>query len=110
MQNNGLCFVNTKESIKLFNLNPKHCVYNEYTEFYYTKTYHLKETPQHLSISCLLVRQGGWRSWEKNRYGPTVCETIIENGKILAAAQEERFIRLKHDSSYPFNAIEFELD
>ena len=36
--------------------------------------------------------------------------TIIENGKILAAAQEERFTRLKHDSSYPFNAIEFELD
>ena len=36
--------------------------------------------------------------------------TIIENGKILAAAQEERFTRLKHDSSYPFNAIEFVLN
>ena len=35
--------------------------------------------------------------------------TIIENGKIIAAAQEERFTRLKHDSSYPFNAIEFVL-
>ena len=36
--------------------------------------------------------------------------TIIENGKILAAAQEERFTRKKHDSSYPFNAIEFVLN
>ena len=34
---------------------------------------------------------------------------IIINGKIIAAAQEERFTREKHDSSYPFNAIEFVL-
>ena len=31
------------------------------------------------------------------------------NGKIIAAAQEERFTRIKHDSSYPHNAIEFVL-
>ena len=36
--------------------------------------------------------------------------TILVNGKILAAAQEERFTRKKHDSSYPFNAIKFVLD
>ena len=35
--------------------------------------------------------------------------TLIINGKIIAAAQEERFTRKKHDSSYPFNAIEFVL-
>ncbi len=35
--------------------------------------------------------------------------SIIEDGKILAAAQEERFTRKKHDSSYPFNAVEFVL-
>jgi len=34
---------------------------------------------------------------------------IIVDGKIIAAAQEERFTRKKHDSSYPFNAIEFVL-
>ena len=34
---------------------------------------------------------------------------IIVNGEIVAAAQEERFTRIKHDSSYPFNAIEFVL-
>ncbi len=34
---------------------------------------------------------------------------IISNGKIIAAAQEERFTRKKHDSGYPFNAIEFVL-
>ena len=36
--------------------------------------------------------------------------TILIDGKIVAAAQEERFTRIKHDSSYPFNAIEFVLD
>ena len=34
---------------------------------------------------------------------------IIIDGKIIAAAQEERFTRVKHDSSYPYNAIEFVL-
>ena len=34
---------------------------------------------------------------------------IVIDGKIIAAAQEERFTRKKHDSSYPFNAIEFVL-
>ena len=34
---------------------------------------------------------------------------ILIDGKIIAAAQEERFTRKKHDSSYPFNAIEFVL-
>ena len=36
--------------------------------------------------------------------------TILIDGKIIAAAQEERFTRKKHDSSYPFNAIKFVLD
>jgi len=34
---------------------------------------------------------------------------ILQNGKIIAAAQEERFTRKKHDSDYPYNAIEFVL-
>ena len=36
--------------------------------------------------------------------------TILVDGKIIAAAQEERFTRKKHDPSYPYNAIEFVLD
>ncbi len=32
---------------------------------------------------------------------------FIENGKIIAAAQEERFTRKKHDPEFPFNAIKF---
>jgi len=36
--------------------------------------------------------------------------SLIIDGKIIAAAQEERFTRLKHDSSYPFNAVQFVLD
>ena len=35
--------------------------------------------------------------------------TILVDGKIIAAAQEERFTRKKHDPSYPFNAINFVL-
>ena len=34
---------------------------------------------------------------------------IVIDGKIIAAAQEERFTRTKHDSSYPFHAMEFVL-
>ena len=34
---------------------------------------------------------------------------IIIDGEIIAAAQEERFTRKKHDSHYPFNAVEFVL-
>ena len=32
---------------------------------------------------------------------------IINNGEVIAAAQEERFTRKKHDFSFPSNAIEF---
>ena len=35
---------------------------------------------------------------------------IIHNGNIIAAAQEERFSRKKHDSRYPKNAVNFVLD
>ena len=36
--------------------------------------------------------------------------TILVDGKIVAAAQEERFTRIKHDLNFPYNAIEFVLD
>ena len=35
---------------------------------------------------------------------------ILIDGKIIAAAQEERFTRKKHDPSYPHNAVEFVLN
>ena len=35
---------------------------------------------------------------------------VLKNGEIIAAAQEERFTRKKHDPSYPKNAINFVLD
>ena len=34
---------------------------------------------------------------------------ILVDGEIVAAAQEERFTRKKHDASYPYNAIKFVL-
>ena len=32
---------------------------------------------------------------------------LVQDGKIVAAAQEERFTRKKHDFSFPLNSIEF---
>lgn len=36
--------------------------------------------------------------------------TLVKDGQIIAAAQEERFTRIKHDSSLPKNAIKYCLD
>ena len=35
--------------------------------------------------------------------------SLVVDGKIIAAAQEERFSRKKHDSRYPYNAIKYVL-
>jgi len=35
---------------------------------------------------------------------------LVKDGKIIAAAQEERFTRKKHDQSFPVNAIRYCLD
>ena len=35
---------------------------------------------------------------------------LLVDGKIIAAAQEERFTRKKHDQSYPYNSIKYVLD
>ena len=35
---------------------------------------------------------------------------ILIDGKITAAAHEERFTRKKHDANYPYHAIKFVLD
>ena len=32
---------------------------------------------------------------------------LIKDGKIIAAAQEERFTRKKHDQNFPINAIKY---
>ena len=35
---------------------------------------------------------------------------LLIDGKIIAAAQEERFTRKKHDPSYPYNSIKYVLE
>jgi carbamoyltransferase len=35
---------------------------------------------------------------------------LLSDGEIIAAAQEERFTRIKHDASYPYNSINFVLN
>ena len=32
---------------------------------------------------------------------------LIDGGRIVAAAQEERFTRVKHDSGFPVNAVRY---
>ena len=32
---------------------------------------------------------------------------LVKDGEIVAAAQEERFTRIKHDHSFPSNAIQY---
>src|SRR5256714_14718389 len=32
---------------------------------------------------------------------------LVENGRIVAAAQEERFTRKKHDAGFPSNAVAY---
>ncbi|HSF25150.1 MAG TPA: carbamoyltransferase N-terminal domain-containing protein, partial [Blastocatellia bacterium] len=32
---------------------------------------------------------------------------LIEDGRVVAAAQEERFTRRKHDASFPENAVNY---
>ena len=36
--------------------------------------------------------------------------TLLENGALVAAAEEERFTRKKHDYDFPENAIKFCLE
>ena len=36
--------------------------------------------------------------------------TLVVDGEIVSAAQEERFTRKKHDADYPFNAVQYVLD
>ena len=35
---------------------------------------------------------------------------LVKDGKIISAAQEERFSRTKHDARYPFNAVKYVLE
>lgn len=35
---------------------------------------------------------------------------IIKDGEIIAAAQEERFTRKKHDSNFPSHALSYVID
>ena len=38
------------------------------------------------------------------------ASAIINDGRVIAAAEEERFTRIKHDSGFPFNSIKFCLE
>ena len=35
--------------------------------------------------------------------------TLLKDGKVLTAVEEERFTRIKHDNAFPFKAVEYVL-
>ena len=43
-------------------------------------------------------------------YYHDAAATLLKDGIIIAAAQEERFTRIKHDPAFPVNAIRYCLD
>jgi len=43
-------------------------------------------------------------------YYHDAAAALLQDGKLIAAAEEERFSRIKHDFGYPTNAIQFCLD
>jgi carbamoyltransferase len=43
-------------------------------------------------------------------YHDSAACILVNDGEIIAAAQEERFTRKKHDPNYPKNAINFVLE
>src|SRR5512136_2747287 len=43
-------------------------------------------------------------------YYHDAAAALLENGRLIAAAEEERFTRIKHDFDFPKNAIRFCLD
>lgn len=45
-----------------------------------------------------------------NAYHGDASACIIINDKIIAAAEEERFTRIKHSAGFPINAIKFCLE
>jgi len=40
-------------------------------------------------------------------YYHDAAAALVQDGKIVAAAQEERFTRIKHDHAFPIHAIEY---
>lgn len=40
-------------------------------------------------------------------YHDSAAALIGEHGQIIAAAQEERFTRIKHDAAFPVNSVEY---
>lgn len=58
-----------------------------------------------LHLHYLLKRSGPLRILGISAYYHDSAAALIEDGRILAAAQEERFTRVKHDARFPAAAI-----
>ena len=56
-------------------------------------------------LESFLFKDGFY--WHLMLYHDSSAALVSEEGDILAAAQEERFSRLKNDSRFPFYAIEY---
>ena len=72
-------------------------------------------------MGCLGAAQGvkdeteeGWRRMTAilgiSAFYHDSAAALVIDGRIVAAAQEERFTRIKHDSAFPTHAIDYCLD
>ena len=75
--------------------------YNRWNDCGYTRSsscsFHIRNFLKHKPLHILGL----------SAYYHDSAAVLIQNGDILAAAQEERFTRRKHDAQFPANAIEY---
>jgi hypothetical protein len=82
--------------------------------FLVTGTGHLMYMPirhnnKNLSFKSIDTNFKNFANVKKNKSEIIVKDALIKDGNIIAAAQEERFTRVKHDPSFPKNAIQYVL-
>jgi carbamoyltransferase len=68
-----------------------------------TKT---NELAQHIGPPC----HGAFKILGISAFYHDSAAALLADGKVIAAAQEERFTRKKHDASFPINAIRYVLN
>jgi len=64
--------------------------------------------------NSVLFKQAKWPGLEEREYriaqGMDAAAALVVNGRVVAAAEQERFSRKKHTSDFPIDAVRFCLD
>ena len=67
----------------------------------------VKDQPFRPSFTPFFKAKGDDNNIGNFSYYHDSSASLLQNGEIVAAAQEERFTRKKHDASYPSNAVDY---